>query len=214
MIRFIRKVERKRRKRHPVGMTFQYKGGTNKALFESPADWISPGPQGHYRDDPPLATGRKVILSDTDHLWGLGGSAHWVWMTFLRGMNPIYMDDLDERGSAFPDAARDKEAIRRAMGHTRRYAQKLTLEKMTPQKRLASTRFCLADPGAEYLIYQPEAGPFAVSLPRCRQAYAVEWFNTRTGKLRHMKPVTAGGRTTFLPPFTAPAVLHLRAVGA
>ena len=51
-------------------MTFQYKAGSNKALFDGPADWISPNGEGGYSDDPPVNDGRKVVLSDTDHLRG------------------------------------------------------------------------------------------------------------------------------------------------
>ena len=45
-----------------------------------------------YQIDPPAADGRKVILTDTDHLWGIGGDVAWVWKSFLRGLNPIFMD--------------------------------------------------------------------------------------------------------------------------
>lgn len=74
MIRFIKRYESSRGKSHPVGMTFQYAGGRNATLFASPADWISPNPAGGYRNQPPPAQGRKVVILDTDHLWGEGGN--------------------------------------------------------------------------------------------------------------------------------------------
>jgi len=46
-------------------------------LFSSSADWISPNPDAeklNYRTNPPAADARKVILTDTDHLWGIGGN--------------------------------------------------------------------------------------------------------------------------------------------
>ncbi len=96
-IRFIKDCERNKPKQHPVGMTFQFKGGQNETLFESPADWISPNPEAangfNYRDNPPPGDGRKVILTDTDHLWGIGGDAAWVWKSFTRGLNPLFMAD-------------------------------------------------------------------------------------------------------------------------
>ena len=95
MIDFIHDYEDGKPKQHPVGMTFQYKGGSNQTLFDSPADWISPNPEGGYRDNPPAADGSKVILTDTDHLWGIGGNQAWVWKSFLRGLNPIFMDPYD-----------------------------------------------------------------------------------------------------------------------
>lgn len=70
-------AEARKRKQHHVGMTFQYQGGTNENLFNSPADWISPNPGGGYRDDPPPNDGRKIVLNDTDHLWGEVGNPQW-----------------------------------------------------------------------------------------------------------------------------------------
>ena len=102
---------------HPVGMTFQYKGGTNKALFNSPADWISPNPDGGYKDDPPINDGRKVVLNDTDHLWGIGGNSAWVWKSFLPGHNPPSMDPFD--GTVLGQALDSQfEPTRRSLGHT------------------------------------------------------------------------------------------------
>ncbi|MDQ1329392.1 MAG: hypothetical protein QG641_2682, partial [Candidatus Poribacteria bacterium] len=96
IINFIHEYEKSKPKQHPVGMTFQYAPGdmrgTNVNLFNSPADWISPNPEGGYTDNPPAGDGSKVILSDTDHLWGIGGNQAWVWKSFCRGLNPLFMD--------------------------------------------------------------------------------------------------------------------------
>ena len=46
MIRFIKQYEATKSKRHPVGMSIEYPGGSNQRLVESPADWISPGAHG------------------------------------------------------------------------------------------------------------------------------------------------------------------------
>jgi hypothetical protein len=57
-------------------------------LVKSPADWISPNPDHFdYKNDPPASDGAKVIILDTDHLWGVGGNVPWVWKSFLRGQN-------------------------------------------------------------------------------------------------------------------------------
>ena len=55
VIRYLKQYEAEKPKAHPVGMTFQYKGGSNRVLYESPADWISPNPgEGgeNYRREP------------------------------------------------------------------------------------------------------------------------------------------------------------------
>ena len=98
-IRFIKQYERDRQyAAHPVGMTFfqlgEFGGGDNATLFDSPADWISPGGYTKYARNPPVADGRKVMLLDTDHIHGIGGDQDFVWESFFRGYNPIYMDPL------------------------------------------------------------------------------------------------------------------------
>jgi hypothetical protein len=94
--------------RHPIGMTATFPGNRNEDLFNSPADWISPGNKGGWRRNPPPADGRKVVIVDTDHLWGIGGNADWVRKVFAAGHHLAYMDPLDD------DPVR--EAARRAMG--------------------------------------------------------------------------------------------------
>ncbi len=176
MIRFIKEFEKGQPKQHPVGMTFQYKGGSNQTLFDSPADWISPNPEGGYRDNPPAADGRKVIVSDTDHLWGIGGNAAWVWKSFLRGLNPIFMDPYD--GAVLSHGYDDQrcDPIRQAMGYALDWSRRVDLAAMTPHGELASTKYCLANPGVEYLIYCPAGGKtISVTLPAGR--FAVLWFD-------------------------------------
>lgn len=188
MIEFIKDYERAKPKQHLVGMTGY--NLDNETLFAGPADWISPNkvspthPQG-YRHDPPDAKGRKIVLSDTDHLWGIGGNHSWVWRTFTRGLHPIFMDPLyvsgDEikrnvkvRDPAFPN-------LRKAMGHTLTYAGKVNLAEMTPRKDLSSTGFCLANPGNEYIVYQPTKKAFTVKVIPGRYHY--EWFDPQKGEL-------------------------------
>ena len=224
MIRFIREYERAKPKQHPVGMTFQYKGGKNAALFASPADWISPNPEGGYKDDPPAADGSKVILNDTDHLWGIGGNPGWVWRSFLRGLNPIFMDPYDDRVLRSKDPSR-WEPIRRNLGYTRRYAERMNLAAMHPQNDLASSGYCLghlpgaaappsvpADRGrdrAELLVYLPEGKPVTVDLRGCPAGLAVEWLNPTTGVTHPGANVQGGAQREFTAPFEGDAVLYL-----
>src|SRR6266545_4155811 len=103
----------------------------------------------------------------------------WVWKSFTRGLNPIYMDSLDAEGWKNVEAA-TMEGARQAMGQTRRFSEKMNLAAMTPQPKLASTRYCLANPGKEYLVYQPKPGEaFSVNLKR--GAYHCEWFDPVKG---------------------------------
>ncbi len=208
MIDFIHAREREKPKRHPVGMTFQYRGGSNRTLFESPADWISPNPEGGYRDDPPANDGKKVILNDTDHLWGIGGNQAWVWKSFLRGLNPLFMDPYDGVVLGKP---RDPQwdPVRKSLGYTVRIARRIGLASMRPENALASSGYCLADPGREYLVYIPSGGRADVDLRGSKGEFSVRWFDPTRGEPRMGEPVRGGERTTFAAPFSGDAVLHL-----
>jgi hypothetical protein len=210
MIDFVHAVERERPKQHPVGMTFQYQGGSNQTLFDGPAEWISPNPDGGYRDDPPAADGKKVILTDTDHLWGIGGNAQWAWKSFLRGMNPIFMDPYD--GVVLGDRfSHEWEPIRVAMGMTRKLAERINLAECVPHGDLASTKYCLAEPGREYLVYLPDGDDITLDLSAARGPLMVEWINAETGRSRRTGDVEGGSRHDFGGP-DGESVLHVRRV--
>lgn len=211
MIDFIHRYEQTRRKQHAVGMTFQFQGGSNRTLFDGPADWISPNNEGGYRENPPAADGSKVILSDTDHLWGIGGNRAWVWKTFCRGLNPIFMDPYDGLilGNRFDPKW---EPIRRSLGYTLRYAQRMNLASMTPHNALASTGYCLANPAqeqAEYLVYLPAGGKATVDLSATAGPLLLEWFDPNTGKAADDGTTRGGARRTFSAPFNGDSVLYL-----
>jgi hypothetical protein len=210
MIRFIKDLERDMPKQHPVGMTFQHKGGSNQTLFESPADWISPNPEGGYREDPPPADGSKVILTDTDHLWGIGGNAQWVWKSFLRGLNPLFMDPYDGKVLRKTFDPAWAEPLRKSMGTTLDFAQRLDLIHMVPDPALASSGYCLAHPGHAYLVYLPEGQEVTVDLAGCPGVYEVAWFDPHTGTVRQAAPVDGGRTVLLLSPFgDGDAVVYL-----
>ena len=213
IIRFIKEYEKRKPKQHPVGMTYQYSSRyMNPALFASPADWISPNPDGGYKDNPPASDGKKVIINDTDHLWGIGGNYRWVWMSFMRGMNPIFMDPYD--GVVIEKAFDPQwEPIRRNMGYVLRYSKRVDMNRMTPHSELASSGLCLADPGREYIVYLPDGKPVTLDLSSLQGSTSVEWFNPETGKTRYGASVPGGGKNTFQSPFgKTDAVLFLKLV--
>jgi CubicO group peptidase (beta-lactamase class C family) len=209
MIRYIKKYERSKPKQHPVGMTFQYRGGKNETLFKSPADWISPNNEGGYRDNPPIADGRKVVLSDTDHLWGIGGNQAWVWKSFLRGYNPLFMDPYDGvvLGKKFDSKW---EPIRISLGYTLRYAERMNLAAMQPYKDLASTKYCLANPGVEYLVYKPASDESSITIRLTSGRYKYEWFSPDQGKVVSKGTIkTIGGEETLEVPLKSDAVVYI-----
>lgn len=214
MIRYIKSCQAGKPKQHPVGMTCRSNEPDNEVLFLSPADWVSPGTYKIYAKDPPAADGRKVSILDTDHVFGVGGDRKWIWKAFIRGHNPIYMDPLwgyipQEKDLWKGQAARGDDA-RKAMGHTRRFAERINLAAMTPQEALSSTKYCMADPDNEYLVYQPGQGEFTLKLSEGE--YAVEWFEPASGNTMRADSVTGGGQQRFAPPFRGDAVLYLKRI--
>ncbi len=220
MIRFIKSYESAKPKQHPVGMTsIGYGVDDLDRLLQSPADWISPNPDRFdYKNDPPASDGAKVIILDTDHLWGVGGNVPWVWKSFLRGQNPIWMDPLD-KSSVWEPTPTHAEAVRNNLGYTRRFAGRMNLTAMKPHPELASTGYCLADAGVEYLVYQPPTRSGAagqsgegLSVELKAGTYRYEWFSPTKGAMVDTGRVEAAdGRQRFTAPFEGDAVLYLKA---
>ena len=179
---------------------------TERALFDSPADWISPNPgevSESYLENPPANSSGKVIVNDTDHLCGhTCGDNLWVWKSFCRGLNVLFMEEL-------PPSPTWHDSARLAMGQTRRYAERINLAEMTPRNELASVRYCLAKPGSEYLVFQPGGrGEFSVDLKSASGAFSVEWFNINADTTVPGKPVEGGAVRVFSTPFPGPAALY------
>jgi hypothetical protein len=236
MIDFIHRYEKSKPKQHPVGMTFQHQGGTNAALMASPADWISPRCSDGYIQEPHTADGSKVLIVDTDHGYGWtalkkeGPTAQqaWVWKNLARGNQTLFMDPYLAR-IAGPNRGRNQpigvnprgdyfgtrpdpywETIRLAMGRARTYAQKMELGAATPRSDLSSTAYCLANPGHEYLVYNPgSARSFTLTLTK--GAYAFEWFNPTAGSVAETGTFTTDdGSRSFTAPFDRDAVLYVK----
>jgi hypothetical protein len=213
MIQYVKRYEAGKPKQHPVGMTALWPAGKNVDLFASSADWISPNGK---TTDPLAADGSKVILEDTDHLCGLCGDQAWVWKSFTRGLNPLFMDPYD---GAWPDdwvasMVNDPrwEQIRTNLGYTLTYAARLNLVAMRPHGELASTGYCLANPvsqGAEYLVYLPSGGEVAVDLRATPGMLTVEWFSPSTGQTTVGGPRSGGAVRTLTAPSGGDAVLYL-----
>lgn len=212
MITFIKSYEATKPKRHPVGMTsIGYGVDDLDRLLESPADWISPNPDHlDYKNDPPASDGAKVIILDTDHLWGVGGNVSWVWKSFLRGLNPIWMDPFDKASPWEPTPA-NAEAVRKNLGYALRFAERVALAAMPPHPELTSTGYCLANAGVEYLVYQPKPGEdFSVELKA--GTYHYEWSNPVHGASAETGRLTVtDSRQQFRAPFERDAMLHLKA---
>ena len=79
-----------------------------------------------------------------------------------------------------------------------------------PRSDLASTKYCLANPGKEYLVYNPSSDDVTVTVNLKAGEYNYEWLNPDSGKTESTGTVEAkGGKQTFNAPFKGDAVLYL-----
>jgi hypothetical protein len=217
-IDFIHTYEAGRAKRHPVGFTTLFPGGNDSDLNASAADWISPNNGSSLT--PGTATGGKVILFDTDHVVGLTTDHKWVWQSFTRGYNPVFMDPYDGAlYGADTRAAAPEERIRRNLGLVLDYAARLDLSLATPQNSLASTGYCLAQTTgvARLLVYQSGSGAFTVNLTGLAGTFAVEWARSAatTPVAQAGSNVAGGAVRTLTPPWAGEdAVAFLEKIGS
>ncbi len=212
--------------KRPVGMVFQYSNGANETLFNSPADWISPGPDDGFSclnpDDAPISDGGKVIISDTDHFYYLqysnfGHPHDLVWRSFTGGIQVIHMDNWGG-GSNEPGrlhggtGASTYDIIRQNMGYARQLAVDLDLLSMTPHPELSSTGFCLAS-NKELVVYLPETITSAtVDLTNHSGQFNARWLDTIEGTWQQQNNISGGSTVPFSSPFGGYSVLVLQKI--
>jgi hypothetical protein len=145
------------------------------------------------------------VVNDTDHLWGhTGGDSVWVWKSFLRGLNVLFMEELTP-SPTWQDSARV------AMGQVRSFASKIDLAHMTPAPELCGTGYLLAARGREYLAYQDGSlGEFSIDLKNAGGVYEVLWYDPTKSQVVPDKPITGGDRCILTTPFPGPAAVHLK----
>ncbi len=215
MVSVIKDYEAGLPEQHPVGITVEWPNGDNNALFASSADWISPN--GGV-DSPEVADGSKVILDDTDHLCGICGNRQWVWKSFLRGRNPVFMDGYDGAGfgvggEGFNFNDPTWVSLRANMGYAEALSRRIPLKEMVPRGDLASSGYCLAKnttPNAEYVVYLPSGGSVTVDLSATgSESMQVEWLNPINGVTAAGSPVTGGHSVHLNSPLSSDAILHI-----
>ena len=72
----------------------------------------------------------------------------------------------------------------------------------------ATGKHCLANPGAEYIVYLAAAGTASLTIAGAAAPLAAAWFNVSTGATSPL-PVQTNGGHTYTNPWTDPALLHV-----
>ncbi len=213
IINFVKECEKAKPKQHLVGMSFQWglNKGTNKNLFDSPADWICPN-GGQFLNNPPANRGGKIVVVDNDHIKPSESDPIWVWKNLFRGNHFILMDYYKDFRIGSPKKVDPKhDPARRAMGLAVKLAEQVNLAAMRPMNDLASTKYCLADPGREYLVYQPKKGAGGLSVNLKAGKYAVLWIDPRDLNVDKTETVDAqNGLRKLSPPSEGAVILHVK----
>jgi hypothetical protein len=194
-----------------VGMSYQHPGGRNSTLFESGADWIAPGPEsGNYLSRPAVATGSKVVISDSDHLEGSSlNDPIWAYKNFFQGLNTLYMDRYAGPDSLNNDQESVARGIRAAMGQLLLLAVVLDVGDMVPAPDLATTGYALRGTD-RILVLAPDASRFNLDLGMMPGQIRLEWFNPVTGRVSESSRINGGRSVLLQSPFSHGMVLYLR----
>jgi len=220
MVQFIENYEGTKPKQHLVmisggGRTISgsWKLMEKKEIIDSPADCLAVSggwDSGRYtQKNPPANDSGKPAIVDMDHVSPGSADLGYVWTAFTRG----YHFNLYDAPFESPDAEGPQwQAARHNVGKAVYYARRCGLVNMNPRGDLASTGFCLANPGVEYIVYAPGGSPFSVSGLQAGGSYYYEWYDPEENK------VIASAQTkpentveTFTPPNQS-IVLYLRRI--
>jgi hypothetical protein len=123
-------------------------------------------------------------------------------------MDPYGIKDIPSKGYDENDPKWDE--IRKSLGQTRLYANRIKLASMRPRRDLSSSRYCLANEGIEYLIYSENKDKIFIKLPN--GLFFAEWFDPFDSSISSKEISCSGGEHTFYPPLhiNKEAVLYLR----
>jgi hypothetical protein len=217
MVEFIKSYEKTKSKQHLVLMsaggrtrTGGWKQMGHDEVIYSPADcfavagsWQS---RRYAKKDPPANNSGKPGIVDMDHVSAGSNDVGFVWSAFTRGYHfNLYDQPFENPGAENPEWRR----IRHNVGKTVEYAGKLDLANVAPREDLASTGFCLAKPGYQYVVYQPGKGSFTVSGLRPDVSYQYEIYSTSENKVVDEGKCKPSGSTKSFESDSVAVVLYL-----
>jgi hypothetical protein len=92
-----------------------------------------------------------------------------------------------------------------------KFFNQVGLWKMEPADSLVGTGHCLANPGVEYVVYQPEKRDFTLKVENATRGLVADWYNPLTGETAKAENAKTGD-CHFVPPkdwSNGPVVLHV-----
>jgi len=218
MIAHIKRYEKTRPKQHLVMMSAggrlrngKWKQIENDKVVKSGADcfavagsWAS----SSYRNmEPPIEDSGRAAFVDMDHVAPGSNDVAFVWSAFTRGYHfNLYDKPFESPASEGPAW----ERARYNVGKTVDYAGRIDLVNMGPRDDLCSTKFCLAKPGEEYIVYQPGRSSFNVSGLHTGRSYYYEWYDPERHKVIGSGQTVASSPVKAFTPGNEGMVLYLK----
>jgi len=217
MIEFIKQCERSRPKQHLILMspggrteTGGWKLMGPELVTKSPADCFAVAGSwnaGAYgKKNPPANDAGKPGIVDMDHVSPGSSDVGYVWSALTRGYHFSLYDKPFER----PDMESPAwQRIRSNVSQAAAYARRMDLSNAHPRVDLATTGFCLACPGEQYIVYQPKSEPFEVSGLIPQADYLYEWFDTDRHRVVEKNRFTSSAASKSFTPSKKEMVLFL-----
>lgn len=190
----IQTYEAGKAKQHPVWYTVEWPTGDNSILLASAAEAISPNADV-------TMDGTKVVIPDTDHYFGIGGSADWAWKLFAGGAGGIcYMDSWDNNFLDCSGSGHPIQNLRDNLGYIKAMADLANLISMVPTgSTYSSTGYCLAG-GSQFICYQPSNGNFTLDLSGESGTFNIRKVRLSNGDIDTAQTTTGGASRTITQP--------------
>ncbi|MCB0632409.1 MAG: hypothetical protein KDD15_21870, partial [Lewinella sp.] len=103
------------------------------------------------------------------------------------------------------------EVVRKNMGYTRRFSQKIDLKRAVPTPDLSSSGYCLSAENRQFIFYFPDNGAHWIDLSGtdADQEYEASWFDIQRGAFGRTEKIRGGSRQTVYKPTEDAKVLLL-----
>jgi hypothetical protein len=161
---------------------------------QNPADMgVPPDPGYAGHDGVAVQNGRPYTLHDVRKqcLWGTlmaGGAGVEYYFGYALPQNDLVCEDWRSRDRSWDYCRLALEFFRE---HRVPFWEMANADALVGNPRNDNSRFCLARPGALYLVYLPKGGTAELDLADASGEFSVGWFNPRAGGPLRNGPVRA-----------------------
>jgi len=213
LLRHLKAYERQKPKKHVVLLSpGGWKPGgwslhPETKLLESDADCIATANGWINQENPTVYQIREPVIFDLDHVAPGNHDPSLVWKAFTRGYHFSLYDHPFEQPQ---NETRAWQTVRANIRQTRLLSLRVRdMARMQPRSDLASSGYCLANQGQEYVVFAPQHEAFEVRGLRAGRTYRYEWFATREPSAPGAGSIVAGANLHRFQPPQQGAVLFL-----